>query len=414
MANQYAFVAANGWMKWYCVIPPVASPSSSECPGLKSFQCALKRFDHRNYKLPIPMKMNKTTRNLNPVLLVTALGSLATLTLNGANIRREAPAATASSQTAEADAAREKQNLMIKVLDPDPLPGQKFVTWLGLATEEASEALTAQLRLAAGAGLTVTYVAPDSPAAKAGLQKNDVLVELDDQSLVHPAQLRKLIQVRKEGDTVKLGYYRAGKRESATVTLGKTSERPSLLDDQSWREPLDNFKGLADQLRDRYGETLRDYTRDLQRSLGDLHIEGRDVQKEIRLSLEDARRAVEEALRHATNDLKKFGPAAKRLEDLARGWTGVGKDATVTVKSSGSSVKTVVKADDTGTYVIVANPRKRLTVHDHDGKLLFDGEIETAEQRASVPKEVWRKVEPMVEKMGSQSDQPELESRTEK
>jgi S1-C subfamily serine protease len=36
-------------------------------------------------------------------------------------------------------------------------------------------------------------VAPDSPAAKAGLEKNDVLAELEGQLLVVPAQLRKLV-----------------------------------------------------------------------------------------------------------------------------------------------------------------------------------------------------------------------------
>ena len=75
------------------------------------------------------------------------------------------------------------------------------------------------------------------------------------------------------------------------------------------------------------------------------------------------------------------------------------KDATVTVKSNGKSVKTMVKADDTGTYVIVANPKKRLTVHDKQGKLLFDDEIETSEQQEKMPKEIREKVKPMLEQM---------------
>src|SRR5678809_483964 len=45
--------------------------------------------------------------------------------------------------------------------------------YLGIATVEASEALSAQLGVRSGTGLVVTYVAPDSPAAKAGLQKHD-------------------------------------------------------------------------------------------------------------------------------------------------------------------------------------------------------------------------------------------------
>jgi len=57
---------------------------------------------------------------------------------------------------------------------------------LGLSTEEAPEALASQFGLNSGEGLVVIYVAPDSPAAKAGFRKNDVLVELGDQLLVSP------------------------------------------------------------------------------------------------------------------------------------------------------------------------------------------------------------------------------------
>src|SRR5262245_8779070 len=38
--------------------------------------------------------------------------------------------------------------------------------YLGIATQEASEALAAQLGLKNGAGLVVIFVGPDSPAAK--------------------------------------------------------------------------------------------------------------------------------------------------------------------------------------------------------------------------------------------------------
>jgi hypothetical protein len=47
----------------------------------------------------------------------------------------------------------------------------------------------------------------------------------------------------------------------------------------------------------------------------------------------------------------------------------------------------------------VANPKKRLTAHDKDGKLAFDGEIETSEQQEKVPKDVWKKVQPMIEQL---------------
>jgi hypothetical protein len=64
----------------------------------------------------------------------------------------------------------------------------------------------------------------------------------------------------------------------------------------------------------------------------------------------------------------------------------------------------MVKADESGTYVIVSNPKPRLTAHDKEGKLLFDGEIDTPEQREKVPPEVWEKVEPMLDKLAPKAE----------
>jgi len=39
--------------------------------------------------------------------------------------------------------------------------------------------------------------------------------------------------------------------------------------------------------------------------------------------------------------------------------------------------------------------------------LLFDGEIETGEQRAKVPPDLWERVEPLIEKEGLEKAGPE-------
>ena len=63
---------------------------------------------------------------------------------------------------------------VIKIESIEPGTGkgsEPDVTWLGVYAEEVSEALSSQLGLDSGEGLVITYVAADSPAAKAGLQK---------------------------------------------------------------------------------------------------------------------------------------------------------------------------------------------------------------------------------------------------
>lgn len=126
-------------------------------------------------------------------------------------------------------------NRIESIAEDDP-PARKDRPWLGVSIEESSEASASQLGLAPGSGLVVTYVAPDSPAAKAGLQKNDVLVNLESQLLVHPAQLRKLLQGRKEGDAIELSFYRAGKKQTASATLGKPPRGFGWFDEgRPWR-----------------------------------------------------------------------------------------------------------------------------------------------------------------------------------
>jgi hypothetical protein len=270
--------------------------------------------------------------------------------------------------------------------------------WLGLATEEASEVLTSQLGLPPGVGLVVTFVASNSPAQKAGLCRNDVLVEFDQQSLVHPAQLRKLVRVHKEGDQVKLTYYRGGKKESISAILGKLRRSFGMLDEGGgWQRNLRELETELKQLPIK--EAIREQMRAVRDSLGTIRIDQKKVQADVKRSMEDARKALQEAMRGMSN--VDLGPARKALERLAQSGVSVDQDATVTVRSTGKSNKSIVKSDESGTVVLIANPALRLTAHDKDGHLVFDGEIQTSEQQAKVPRELWERVQPLVEKLNS-------------
>ena len=275
----------------------------------------------------------------------------------------------------------------------------KETTWLGVSTDEVPEALAAQLGLNSGEGLVVNYVAADSPAAKAGFKKNDLLVEFNGQLLVHPAQLRKLVQIRKEGDTVSLTFYRAGKKETIPVTLSKTSNAFSSPFDERMME--DSLGGLHRQLGElKINQAQRkDEMKALHDSLMKSGLDKEKLSAEIKRSMEQARKAIHDAMRQASNVHGAFGPAAKEWETFARAEADAEKGSTVVVKKDRKSVSSIVKTDDTGTYVIVASPRKHLTVHDKNGKLIFDGEIDTPEKQAKVPKDVWERVKPMLEQI---------------
>src|SRR5882724_950548 len=136
----------------------------------------------------------RTARHLVLAGFLTA--TLSFFSINSAAIppRSIAEAAAEDKGNAAAPAeetAVQKEKVTIQRIEPaaEEEPVGKATAWLGVSTTEASDALASQLDLQPGVGLVVTYVSTESPAAKAGLQKNDVLVSFEDQSLVHPAQL---------------------------------------------------------------------------------------------------------------------------------------------------------------------------------------------------------------------------------
>lgn len=91
--------------------------------------------------------------------------------------------------------------------------------WLGVSVGNVAEAVRHQLKLPRGAGLTVQNVANESPAAKARLERHDVLQKVDDQWLFNADQLTRLIRSYEPGDSVELTVLRGGNSESLTATL---------------------------------------------------------------------------------------------------------------------------------------------------------------------------------------------------
>ena len=72
-----------------------------------------------------------------------------------------------------------------------------------------------------GSGVMVAEVAAGSPAAKAGLKTNDVIVKYDDQRLYSPEQFVKLVQNDKPNREIKLRVIHDDKAENLEVTIGE-------------------------------------------------------------------------------------------------------------------------------------------------------------------------------------------------
>ncbi len=79
-------------------------------------------------------------------------------------------------------------------------------------------------------------VIPGSPADKAGLVENDIILEINGQKLDEKNQLAKIIQNFKPGDTVSLKIFHKGEEKTVAVTLTELNKS----DTTSTTEPSNN------------------------------------------------------------------------------------------------------------------------------------------------------------------------------
>ncbi|MGB3316004.1 MAG: trypsin-like peptidase domain-containing protein [Albidovulum sp.] len=76
-------------------------------------------------------------------------------------------------------------------------------------------------------GVLITDVTTDTPAAKAGLERGDIVLNVDGAQVKDPRDLTRMIATNVPGSEVKLGLLRDGKPVDATVTLGTRPDQPA-------------------------------------------------------------------------------------------------------------------------------------------------------------------------------------------
>jgi S1-C subfamily serine protease len=93
--------------------------------------------------------------------------------------------------------------------------------YLGADYVPLTASLAAHHGFQASYGIMVTAVAPGSPAAKAGLQAQDVVLDADRRPLNEESSLARIIHERKPGDTLTLTVLRRNQKAMVRVTLGE-------------------------------------------------------------------------------------------------------------------------------------------------------------------------------------------------
>ncbi len=102
---------------------------------------------------------------------------------------------------------------------------------LGVQVQRLDDDLAASLGMEKAQGALVASVEPSGPAAAAGLEAGDVILEVAGEPVAEMRQLPRMVAAHDPGETVALALWRNGARQEVRVTLGAmpASERPMRL-----------------------------------------------------------------------------------------------------------------------------------------------------------------------------------------
>ena len=98
--------------------------------------------------------------------------------------------------------------------------GFRFDTpWLGVMLSDLSEKTLKNMELDNGVKISKVY--KDSPADKAGLEIDDIVVSFDGEKISSPKDLSQQVKMKKINDAIELEYFRNGKMNTTRVTIEK-------------------------------------------------------------------------------------------------------------------------------------------------------------------------------------------------
>ena len=122
--------------------------------------------------------------------------------------------------------------------------------WLGVQIQALTDDMARTYRMKDNKGALISDVTADSPAEKAGLKADDVVVGVDGKGIEDNSDLSRYIASKSPGTTVNLRVLRGGAEQTIAIVLGTFPEETADADEGAGR-------------RGQLGMTLRNLTPDM-------------------------------------------------------------------------------------------------------------------------------------------------------
>jgi serine protease Do len=100
--------------------------------------------------------------------------------------------------------------------------------WLGVQSQDVDDALADSLGLETVSGALIADIVSDSPAANAGAEIGDVIVEFDGDQVINSKALARLVSRAETGTQAKMIIVRNGKRQALRPRIDERDDNPTI------------------------------------------------------------------------------------------------------------------------------------------------------------------------------------------
>jgi C-terminal processing protease CtpA/Prc len=111
--------------------------------------------------------------------------------------------------------------------------------YLGVMLQELTPSMSKALQMGDKSGVMINEVVADSPAAKAGLEDGDVILEFNGKTIADDDDLVKAVRSTSPGETVEVVVLRNGRNKTLDVEIGQREDKDMyfLSEDEDWHAP---------------------------------------------------------------------------------------------------------------------------------------------------------------------------------
>ncbi len=143
-------------------------------------------------------------------------------------------------------------NTLINVYNQLIGPSHKVIRGsIGISFQAQASSAVSRVYGFANGGVRISTVTPNAPAAKAGLKPDDIITSVDGKPVKDGDELVAIVSEKAPGSTVRLGYVRDGKPQTAEVGI---MDRSKLTSDQD-KTPEDSSPEVSDAGQTKLGIT---------------------------------------------------------------------------------------------------------------------------------------------------------------